>query len=231
MNEKIVFISGANRGIGFGMQQVLLARGYTVIVGFRSIPSTHTFLVQESDQRHPVKIDVTDESDCTDLYNWIEARFGRLDYLINNAGILIDQGVALNDLDVTDLSLTFNVNVGGVHLVTKSLYPLLVKGDGKQIFNISSNMGGIGRGQGGSTAYRVSKAALNMLTVNQAVAYQPDGVAAVAVHPGWVQSDMGGSNATLTVEQSATSLIDLLESLTPGQSGQFLNYDGSPLAW
>lgn len=229
--SKIIFISGANRGIGLGMAHNFLAQGDTVIVGYRSAASSQSILANTPPNLHPFKIDVTDESDAADLHNFIEERFGRLDVLINNAGILIDRNVPLNELGVTDLVLTFNVNVGGTHLVTRNLYPLLVKSDTKQIVNISSGMASLAKNRGGTTAYRVSKTALNMLTSNQAISYKEDGVTAICVHPGWVQSDMGGQNADLTVQEAADYLTTLVNGLTFENNGAFLNYDGAPIAW
>ncbi len=231
MEQAIVFVSGGNRGIGLGMVQLLLEKGHTVIAGYRSEASAQSLFAAANDRLHPFKIDVTDESDCADLHDFIADSFGRLDMLINNAGILIDRNRPLNELDFTDLSITFNVNVGGVHLVTKSLYPLLVQGRGKRIINISSTMASIAQNNGGTVAYRVSKTALNMLTSNQAIAYQADGVTAVCVHPGWVQSDMGGPNARLTVSESAAHLVTLITTLTPAQTGRFFHYDGTELPW
>ncbi len=230
-NEKVAFVSGANRGIGFQLATQLAAGGYRVVAGYRDEQRSAALLAQKSDNLHPFNVDVTAEPMLAALRTFIERQFGRLDLLINNAGIHTSRARSVDDLAWADVAHHFDVNVGGAFLATKYLYPLLKNGSGKKIINISSQLGSISRGGGGSIPYSVSKAALNMLTKNLASAFQADGVTVVSVHPGWVQTDMGGSAAPLRPEESAARIIETIQRLSPTQSGAFINYDGSPMPY
>jgi len=229
--EKIAFISGANRGIGYRLVTQLAAKSYRVIAGYRDEARAETLLAQQSDNLHPFKVDVTVPQMLDALRDFIENHFGKIDLLINNAGILQSRHHHLNELEWSDIARHFDVNVGGAFLATKHLYPLLKQGDAAKIVNISSRLGSIALSGGSSVAYSISKAALNMLTKSQANEFRADGVTVISIHPGWVRTDMGGSAAPLRPEESAAHIINTIEQLSPDQTGQFLNYDGTPLPY
>ncbi len=231
VTEKFVFISGANRGIGYQLATQLATKGYRVIAGYRDERRSAALLAQQSENLHPFKVDVTVPEMLDALRTFIENRFGRIDLLINNAGVLLDRAGGMENLAWDSITQHFEVNVGGAFLATKHLYPLLKKGEHPKIINISSRLGSIELGGGSSIPYSISKAALNMLTKSQASAFRAAGVTVVSVHPGWVKTDMGGSAAPLRPEESAAHIIDTIERLSLAQSGQFINYDGSPLPY
>jgi NAD(P)-dependent dehydrogenase (short-subunit alcohol dehydrogenase family) len=226
--EKTVFISGANRGIGLGMALLMGRKGYTVFAGYRDRERSGRLFAAagEGGRIIPVQADVTREDDLKGLVDTIASRAGHLDILVNCAGINPGKDAGLDSFKLTDLTEGFLVNVGGPFLVTKHLVPLLKEGRRKTVVNISSVMGSIKLSTGDMTPYRLSKAALNMLTKNQSIAYQRYGITVVCLHPGWVRTDMGGPEAPLTVEEAVPRLVEIIEKVSPSRSGEFMSFDG-----
>jgi NAD(P)-dependent dehydrogenase (short-subunit alcohol dehydrogenase family) len=225
---KTVFISGANRGIGLGMALLMAGKGYRVFAGYREqARSERLFQKAREDGRIvPVKVDVTIEGEVKALAETIAARSGHLDILINGAGINPSKAGEIDSLSLTDFTEGFLVNVGGPFLTTRYLLPLLKEGREKKVVNITSVMGSIQLSTGDMVPYRVSKAALNMLTKNMAIACQPYGITVVGLHPGWVKTDMGGPEAPLSVEESVTKLLGIIENLSPSRSGEVISFEG-----
>jgi len=120
----------------------------------------------------------------------------------------------------------FRVNVIGPFLASKTLLPLLTKGKKPKIINISSQMGSIELSSGNSTPYRVSKAAVNMLSKNQALAYIKHGIVTVAMHPGWVRTDMGGPDAPLSPPEAISQMLEVIDKIGKKDNGRFLGFDG-----
>lgn len=125
------------------------------------------------------------------------------------------------------------VNAVGPILVTRAFVPLLRSGADPVILNVSSQLGSmeVGAQAGADVGYNASKAALNMITVKSAATLAPDGITVVAVHPGWVQTDMGGATAAISIDESASALVDLVGGLTIADSGRFLRWDGVEHPW
>jgi NAD(P)-dependent dehydrogenase (short-subunit alcohol dehydrogenase family) len=125
-----------------------------------------------------------------------------------------------------------NVNTMGPLRVSEAFIDHVARSERKLIVTLTSGMGSIADNtSGGSIAYRSSKAAVNMVMRSLAVDLAPHGITCVVVNPGWVQTDMGGSHATLTTVESVTMLRRLIDTLGPAQSGKFFNYDGREYAW
>ncbi|HYE03387.1 MAG TPA: SDR family oxidoreductase [Phycisphaerales bacterium] len=218
-------VTGASRGIGLELASRLHAGGWRVLATARA-PGRPDGL---RDIAEVIRLDVADDASVADLGRQLGGV--SLDLLVNNAGVS-SPGKRLADLDGPELARVFRVNAIAPLLVTRAALPALRAGGRKQIVNISSQLGSIAGNTGGSSyAYRGSKAALNMLTVCMAHELRPEGFTAVTMHPGWVRTDMGGPEAPLTPAQSARSMLEVLERLTPSDTGRFLNYDGSPLPW
>lgn len=228
-----VFISGANRGIGNELARQLSQQAYKVIAGYRDESRSESLFTwaQENTNLFPFRVHVTSEDDLQALYQFIAGQFGRLDVLINNAAANLNRSLNLNDLTWSDMTHHLDVNVGGVFLTTKHLYPLLKAGQGKKIINISSRLGSIATNSGGSIPYSLSKAALNMLTKQQANAYRADGIAVISLSPGWVQTDMGGTSAPLTVQESVRQIEQRIAEMSLARSGEFMNYDGERIPY
>lgn len=222
------FITGANRGIGLEFARQLSVRGgdSTVFATARD-PDKATELARLVHEVLP--LDVTSDESVAALPDLLKNR--PIDVLINNAGV---SGAAksITQLNTPDLQRIFAVNAFSPLLVTRTLLPNLLAAGRRTVVNITSQLGSIKNNSGGSTyEYRSSKTALNQLTVCLANELRTEGFCCVAVHPGWVQTDMGGKNATLTPEQSVRSMLTVFDRLSAADSGQFLNYDGSELPW
>ena len=231
--DRVAFVSGANRGIGFGLTLEMVQHGCKVAAGYRD-ETRSTKLLAEA-ERHgnllPVKVDVTIEGELKHLYQFIDNQFGHLNILVNSAGVNINEPAHFNELNWEDVAQSLEVNVGGPFMTSKTLYPLLHKGKEKKIINISSQMGSIQLTGGGAIPYRVSKAALNMLTRNQAIEYKKDGIAVVIVHPGWVKTDMGGPAAPMTVAESARKIFQIMEMISLSNTGEFISVTGDKIPY
>jgi NAD(P)-dependent dehydrogenase (short-subunit alcohol dehydrogenase family) len=227
-HNRIVFVSGANRGIGFEFARQCSRRGDFVVAGYRAVGRSAELLkwAGATGNFFAVQVDVTNENDLGRLRDFIAAKFGRLDLLINNAGINLKYSDPLDKLNPSDLMENFRINVVGPFLTTKALHGLLVKGFNPKAVTISSQMGSIEQSSGYATPYRISKAAVNMLTKNQALAYKKDGLLCVALDPGWVKTEMGGPNAPLRPSESVTNMLRVIDNLTAKDNGAFLGHDG-----
>jgi NAD(P)-dependent dehydrogenase (short-subunit alcohol dehydrogenase family) len=225
-------VTGANRGIGLELTRQLLARGDQVEAGARE-PSRAEALSQlaaTADGRLRVHgLDIADDASVRSFALAVGAL--PLQLLINNAGVMGQRGAPLADLDIDSVVRTFSVNAVGPLRVTQALLPALRAGKAK-VVNITSTMGSIADNRsGGSMDYRLSKAALNMLSRNLAHELAPDGITVISLHPGWVQTDMGGTRAPLPVEAAVRALLLVIDRLRPEDSGGFFNQRGQPFAF
>ena len=227
-------ISGANRGIGLEFTRQLLARGEHVIAACRH-PGKATALnalAGEHPGRLPVlPLDVADPKSRASLVHDLPLVLGddRLDLLVNNAGVL-HSGERFGHVEAAILEDSFRTNAIGPFLLAQALAPLL--NDGARIANLSSVMASIAsRGEFRSPSYCASKAAQNMLTVQLAQAVAARGIVVLALHPGWVQTEMGGEHATVPTADAVRGLLQVVDGATPAQSGSFLDWRGGALPW
>jgi NAD(P)-dependent dehydrogenase (short-subunit alcohol dehydrogenase family) len=222
-------ITGANRGIGLEFVRQLIARGDAVIGTARDLAALSAEARAVPGVRW-VALEVADPASIDSLPSRLDA-LGSIDVLINNAGVS-STAKTLAELTGIELHRVFAVNTFAPLLVTKALMPLLTAGGRKLIVNITSQLGSITNNTGGSTyAYRASKTGLNQLNASLANELRPAGFTCLAMHPGWVQTDMGGKQATLTPETSVRHLLGVIDKAEPAMSGRFFNYDGTPLPW
>jgi NAD(P)-dependent dehydrogenase (short-subunit alcohol dehydrogenase family) len=228
-----VVITGANRGLGLALSRQHLAHGATVIGGCRN-SSAATDLAEAGAE--VLQLDTGSGESIAAFAKAIGDR--PVDLLYNNAGIDAravgaDDG-ARGALDVTEAQFrsVMDVNVLGPMLMVQSLAANLQATGGK-IINVSSQVGSIEVAQriGRDVAYNSSKAALNMLTLKQSQVLRPLGVTVIAIHPGWVRSDMGGPTAALDPAESAAGIVKLVDGLTLDQTGSFFQWDGSIHPW
>ncbi|KAI0765301.1 NAD-P-binding protein [Fomes fomentarius] len=229
-------ITGANRGIGLEMaRQLLQAEGNSVIAGVRT-PSKATALMElqsgAKGKLYIVRIDITEKDSvcaCADEVARLVGDKG-VDYIVNNAAVNIAQEDYAFTADIEVLQKVFFTNVAGPAYVAHAFLPLLEKSKKKSIVNISSTLGSLNADFGAyHTSYSISKAALNMLTYKQAKE-RPD-ITAISMCPGWLQTDMGGANATLPVSIGVSGVLKTIASLTPEKSGLFFNYKGEQVPW
>ncbi len=233
--ERRALITGASRGLGLEFVRQWLDRGDTVFALARR-PERSAGL-EELARAHGerlalVECDVADDASVTASRRAVARRTDRLDLLVNNAGVYSKAEVALESLDFGELRSVFEVNVIGALRTAREFLPLLRQGRFPRLVQITSLMGSIDDNHSGGTwAYRISKAALNMATRNLAHALQKDGITAVALHPGWVRTDMGGKSAPLSPGEAVAGLIATIDRLTAQQSGGFFGRDGAPCPW
>jgi NAD(P)-dependent dehydrogenase (short-subunit alcohol dehydrogenase family) len=190
-------------------------------------------------QAHPDTItvfalDVTEPDAIEAAAGRVREATGALDLLRNNAGVNGGgTGDRFGNVDAETMTHVLRVNTVGPHLMTQACADLLRKSDGgATVVNVTSQLGSIARTSGGGWhSYKTSKAALNMCTRLEAAELEGDDVVVVAMHPGWVRTDMGGSNARLSTEESVSGMLDVIDNLTLDDAGRFLAYDGSELSW
>ena len=232
----MALVTGANKGLGLEIARQLAHKGMTVVVGARDEEKAKTAadkLKGEGLDVHPVKLDVTSAEDIGKLPQFFQERFGQLDVLVNNAGVTYDFE---DDITADTLRRTYETNVIGPFAITKALLPLLKASPAGRIVNQSSMLGSLtlmSKGQGGEfmkPGYTTSKAALNMLTVITAQELKGTKVKVNAAHPGWVQTDLGGKNAPLSVEEGAKTAVELATLDENGPTGAFL-HKGKPMPW
>ena len=226
-----VVITGANRGIGLEFARQYAADGWRVHACCRA-PERAAELVAALKGRDGVvhRLDVTDQAQLHDLAGAIDDE--PVDVLVNNAGAGGGDAQAFGTVDYGAWERTIRTNVFGPYRVAEALADRVAAGSRRVIANISSRMGSIGdNGSGGSYVYRSSKTALNMVVVNLAHDLAGHDIAVLALHPGWVRTDMGGSNAPVAPEESVGGMRALIERAGPAESGRFFNYDGTPLPW
>ena len=218
-------VTGANRGIGLELAKQLTARGEEVIATARD-PQAATELVSLGGRVVPL-----DVRDADSVASFVQALGDEpVDVLINNAGV--GGGDALGNVDYDFAQRAFDTNALGTIRVVEAVLPKLKRSAVKKVANISSRMGSIEETTGGSYyAYRMSKAALNMATRCMAIDLKSDGVAVVSMHPGWVQTDMGGPNAEITTEESATAMLETIAGLSADQNGTLIDRDGAVIPW
>ncbi|MEL6797370.1 MAG: SDR family oxidoreductase [Planctomycetota bacterium] len=219
-------ITGVNRGIGLELGRQLAERR-EVVLGTARDPSAATHAFEAGIE--VLEVDVADGSSVASLAEQVGER--PIDVLINNAGVYNDKS-GFEGTDIERFMHCMRVNAAGPIAVTQALLPRLEAGGKRLVVNISSTMGSIaGTRNGGSYGYRASKAALNMITKAMAVELAPRGIGAVCVHPGWVETDMGGQGVDLSPQSSAGHLISTMDGLTTADAGRFIDYKGDDMPW
>ena len=175
------------------------------------------------------QLDVVDAASVASLAERLEGV--SIDILINNAGMLDRSDSSMDTLDFDMMERTFQVNSLGPLRVTQALLPNLKGGDRKTVVSITSRLGSIELSNGGLYSYGTSKTALNQINKIMSAELAPGGFTCVVMHPGWVRTDMGGENATLSKTESISNMVKVIEGLTPESTGKFFNYDGTSLPW
>lgn len=224
-----VLITGAGRGIGLEFTRQYAAQGWQVLACARDPDKAELKAVAGQVSRH--RLDVTDPASVTTLARELDGR--AIDVLINNAGIYGQPkgSGGFGDIDYAVWEQTIRVNVFGPMRVAEALLPHVERGERKVMAFISSRMGSIAENPGGVYVYRSSKTMLNGVVKGLAGDLKGKGIVAVAFHPGWVRTDMGGATATLSTEQSVTGLRNVILGLAPADSGRFINHDGTAIPW
>jgi len=227
-----VLITGANRGIGLEFARSFADEGWHVHACCRN-PDRADNLKEIAEGTVGVvtlhKLDVTDGLRVASLARTLAD--DHLDILINNAGVSGPRK-PFGETDYDEWLPVFAVNTLAPMRMAERFVEHLERGERKLIVNISSRMGSVGDNSGGgSYIYRSSKAALNAVVKSMAIDLAPRGISAVAFHPGWVRTDMGGPNGQITPVESVKGMRAVMEKIRLGDSGKFFNYDGKIIPW
>ncbi|KAM4057723.1 short chain dehydrogenase [Hirsutella rhossiliensis] len=252
-----IAITGGGRGIGLELarqlEQLPTSRVAKVIVTTRGAPSAELAKLIANSAGRIVNIgcEVTNEASVQKAAAEIEAQLdGKgLDILINNVGAMPYGAEGVRAMDGETLLQTFDVNVISAHRVTAALIPALQKSKEKKIIMVSSPLGSVGQANRftwlPTPEYKITKAAMNMLSVQYAIAYEKEGFTVLAISPGWLKTDMGSERADLDVEQGVNAVKDLVLAADAKMNGKFYNirvpgwehaegsnqYDGGEIPW
>ncbi len=226
-----ILITGAGRGIGLALARHYATNGWSVVTtcrdpgraaALRALAAGHDVDIHQ--------LEMTDHQAIDALAATLAER--RLDVLFNNAGVFGDfDRQTLDDLDFAGWPEVFAINLIAPVKMVQAFLPQIEASERRQVAMMSSQMGSISGASGGAYIYRTSKAALNMATKLLAGDLAARGITLVALHPGWVRTDMGGPNADVGPEESAAGLARVLDRMRPGKSGSFRRYDGRKIQW
>ncbi|MHA2709822.1 SDR family oxidoreductase [Vibrio owensii] len=228
--SQTVFITGANRGIGLSLTELYLQQGAQVHATSRNLADSKALNALASRYSTLVlhELDVTDYQRVAQLASELPA----IDLLINNAGYYGPKGYGFGNTDIEEWRQVFEINTIAPLKLVENFYPLLKQGKTKKIACISSKVGSMTENtSGGGYIYRSSKAALNSVVKSLSNDLTDEGFTVLALHPGWVRTEMGGPNALIDTQMSADGLVKVIEQSTQENSGQFINYDGTELPW
>ncbi len=229
-NGRVALVSGANRGIRREIVRQLTERGTTTILGSRDEEKGRAAAEGIDGDLRVRQLDVTDEKGTAQLARDVEEELGRLDVLVNNAGISIDRGQHGVDADLDVVRETLEMNLFGAWRLCEVFVPLMQRNRYGRIVDVSSGMGALNDMGGGSPAYRVSKTSLNALTRILASELRGTGILVNSVCPGWVQTDMGGSGASRTVEEGVDTPVGAATLPNNGPTGGFFR-DRRQIPW
>lgn len=235
--NKTVFITGANKGIGYETAQQLGRQGYTILVGARDESRGQEAvenLLTQGITAHFIQLDVTDTATIETASRYIEQQFGSLDVLINNAGVSIDAMSPPSQYKVANMRLVYDTNVFGVVELTQQMLPLLQKSSAPRIVNVSSGLGSLTQNSDpnyeyaafNGLAYASSKASLNAVTVMFAKEFKNTTLKVNAADPGYTATDFNDNTGPRSVEQAATIIVELATLDETGPTGQFFDENG-----
>jgi NAD(P)-dependent dehydrogenase (short-subunit alcohol dehydrogenase family) len=242
-DNKVAFISGANRGIGYETAKKLGELGITVIIGARDVAKGKTAaekLIASGIKADAIYYDANDSTSANDVYVYIDKHYGKLDILVNNAGVNHEQLMGKNNSSTVSkeaLHNTFQTNLFAVIEITQKLLPLISKAPEGRIVNLSSILASLTLHSMPNSpidpakafAYNASKTALNVYTVHLAQELRDTNIKVNSAHPGWVKTELGGEHAPMEVADSYKTSLHLATLDKNGPSGGFFHEaDGLP---
>lgn len=224
-NQRTALITGANKGIGKEIARQLAKRGFAVFIGSRDMAKGREVseeFCQAGYEATCIQLDVTDPVSIRTACGTFSQKADHLDVLVNNAGILEDHGETILKLNAEMLDRTLKTNVSGPIMMIQDFLSHLQKSEsGGRIINVSTGLSGLSSMGSHYPAYSISKTALNAVTKQFAGALKEHNIAVNCVDPGWVQTDMGGSNASRPVEKGAETIVWLAADAPQSETGKF----------
>ncbi len=236
-DKKIALITGANKGLGYETARQLGKENVKVLIGARDETRGQEAvgkLKKEGFDAEFVLVDVTDEKTLAAAAKYVEENYGKLDILINNAGIAVEYGVEPGEFDLEKIRQTFDTNFFGVIAVTQNFLPLIKKSDGGRIVNVSSGLGSLTQNSDPNwafagvkpVAYNSSKAALNMFTVILAEQLKDTKIKVNSADPGYTATDLNHNSGPKTVAEGASIIFDLATLPDDGATGGYFDDQG-----
>lgn len=227
-----ILITGTNRGIGLEFVKHYIKNNEKVIATCRNRNSAKDLLELENTTNNLSLVEL-DVSNPNSINNFTSKIAGLpIDTFISNAGVSGPKNIEFGNFDAKEWLDVFNINTIAPLIITQKILKNLRLGKDKKLVFISSKVGSIeDNTSGGMYIYRTSKTALNQVIKSLSIDLKGENFIVVALHPGWVQTDMGGPNALIDTKTSVKGLIEVIDNLTPKNSGKFYNYDGSPIPW
>ena len=230
MSQEIALVTGANRGLGKEVSRQLAEQGYDVLLTARSLAKAQAAVADLGHPNlYPAQLNVADPVSITKLEQQVAAEFDRLDILINNAAIHYDTWQRVINANLTVVHEALETNTFGPWRMVQVFLPLLRQGKHARIVNVSSRGGSLANIDGGIPAYRMSKAALNALTLMLASELREDRILVNAICPGWVATDMGGPGGR-PVAEGARGIVWAATLPADGPTGGFFR-DQQPVSW
>ncbi|MBD1581863.1 SDR family oxidoreductase [Pseudoalteromonas sp. S16_S37] len=240
-DNRVIVVTGANKGLGFETAKKLAALGHQVVLTARNEQAGKAacrLLSEQGLEADFIPLDISNSTSIKLFTQILADRYQRLDVLINNAGVFFDWESSAATLKLDDLNDTLKTNLFGTIEVTQSVLPLLARSPSGKVINVSSDLGSVSfaadtnneyYGVNG-TAYRISKAALNMYSTQLAKEYAQSNLVVSVVSPGWCQTDMGTDAAPRSAEQGARSIVNAALEPSDKYHGKFV-LDSQLLAW
>ena len=236
-NTKIALVTGANKGIGFEIARGLGKAGMTVLLGARDEARGREAagrLKGEGLDVREIVLDLGDEATLQAAVARIEGEYGRLDVLVNNAGIAVPGDGPLGGADLETVRKTFETNFFGTIAVTQAMLPLVRKGAAGRVVNVSSGLGSLALNSDPASpyasvkllAYNSSKAALNMMTIQLAYELRDTPIKVNSADPGYTATDLNGNSGTQTVEEGSEAILRLAQLPDDGPTGGFFDRHG-----
>jgi len=228
----VAIVTGGNRGIGYEICKELANVGCNVVLTSRNEEDGERAVAKLHAGNNIVyrKLDVTDSKEIVSLRDWIQKTYGRVDILINNAGVYLDEGVSVFDVDEKTVEDTLEVNFYGAFHMCRAFVPIMRQNGYGRIVNISSGYGAMSEMGGNVAAYRISKVALNALTLIMASELGDGNIKVNAVCPGWVRTDMGGGMAPISPQAAAKDIVHFALIDAMGPTGSFFRHK-KPIQW
>jgi NAD(P)-dependent dehydrogenase (short-subunit alcohol dehydrogenase family) len=228
-----LLITGASRGIGLEIVRYSMERGWRVFACCRHPQQAESLLRLATLAPERISVHIADMTEIATLQALAyELRNEAIDFLINNAGTYGSDKNSFAEADVAGWHEAFQVNCIAPLKLAAALCEQVAGSEKKTIACLSSKMASMAdNGSGGGYIYRSSKAALNAVVKSMSVDLKPRGIKTVALHPGWVKTDMGGPNAQISTRESVSRMFDILLGLGMADSGRFIDIDGSDIPW
>lgn len=244
LKNKVALITGANKGLGLEMSRQLGQHGLTILIAARSLDAAKAAASKLTDEgvvAQPIALDITDSNQIQSAFQHISDSFGKLDVLINNAGVFLDGDWSTSNASSVSINIirqTFDTNFFALVELTQALLPLILNSPGGRIVNLSSIEGSLTLHADPNSfiydskpfAYDASKAAVNSFTIHLAHELRNTKVKINSAHPGWVKTELGGEGAMMDITQGAKTGVELAILPDDGPTGGFFHL-GEPVPW